>query len=97
MLTGIADVSVGVKAMRAGAHDYVNKPVSLADLVVRVEKALSKRALLLKNRMYQKGLEQRVDELNARQEQRKRELLALNSLFQSHLARLILPEKLMTS
>lgn len=36
MLTGIADVSVGVKAMREGAFDYVNKPVSLPDFIIRV-------------------------------------------------------------
>lgn len=85
MLTGVEDVTTGVRAMREGAYDYVNKPVSLADLVVRVEHALSKRTLLIENRAYREKLEQMVDELNARQEQRKRELAALNRLFQSHL------------
>ena len=84
MLTGIADVSTGVRAMRVGAYDYVNKPVSLADLVVRIEHALSKRALLIENRAYQQKLERMVDELNARQEERNRELNALNKLFESH-------------
>ena len=36
MLTEIADVSVGVKAMREGAFDYVNKPASLPDFIIRV-------------------------------------------------------------
>ena len=85
MLTGIADVSTGVRAMRGGAYDYVNKPVSLADLIIRIEHALSKRAPLAENREYQYRLERIEDELSTRQEQRKRELDALNRLLQSHL------------
>ena len=85
MLTGVADVSVGVRAMREGAFDYINKPVSLPDLIIRVEHALSRRSLALENKAYQRKLEEMVDQLNARQEQRKRELDALNKLFRTHL------------
>ena len=76
MLTGIAAVSP-VMAMRDGAYDYATKPVSIGELVIRVENALARRALLLENRAYQRRLEQIVDELNARNEHRKRELEAL--------------------
>ena len=41
--------------------------------------------MALENKAYQRKLEEMVDELNARQEQRKLELAALNKLFQSHL------------
>tara|TARA_Y100000310_G_C20233421_1_gene601323 strand:- start:235 stop:588 length:354 start_codon:yes stop_codon:yes gene_type:complete len=59
------------------------KPASLGELVVRVEHALAKRALLMENRAYQSRLEQMVDELNSVLVHRKRGLLALNRLFQS--------------
>ena len=85
MLTGIGDVSTAVMAMRDGAYDYATKPASIGELVIRVENALARRALLLENRAYQRKLEQIVDELNARNEQRRRELAALNKLFQPHL------------
>ena len=84
MLTGYSDVATAVRLMREGAYDYATKPVTLAEIIIRTESALSKRALLLENRGYQQRLEQIVDELNQRLEQRKRELTALNNLFQSH-------------
>lgn len=85
MLTGVADVDTAVKAMRGGAYDYVLKPVGLPELMVRIERAQSLRALRLENKRYQERLEQLVDELNAAVEQRKREINALNKLFQTHL------------
>ena len=43
MLTGTQDVKTGVKAMRDGAFDYVTKPVSLSDLLIRIERALERQ------------------------------------------------------
>jgi DNA-binding NtrC family response regulator len=85
MLTGVADVDTAVKAMRSGAYDYVLKPASLPELMVRIEHAQSLRSLRLENKRYQARLERLVDQLNVAVEQRKRELDALNRLFQTHL------------
>jgi len=84
MLSGFNDITTAVRAMREGAYDYASKPVTLAELIIRTENALSRQSLRLENRVYHQRLEQMVDELNQRLEQRKRELAALNSLFQSH-------------
>ena len=84
MLTGETDLSTAVQSMRQGAYDYAPKPVSLAELVIRIEHALSRRALILENREYQQQLERMVDELNAQKSQRERELAVLNKLIQSH-------------
>ena len=93
MLTGVADVSMAVKAMRDGAHDYVSKPIALPELIIRIESALSRRALLRENRMYQRKLEEMVDELNARHEQRGRELMVLDNLVQSHINQALKAQK----
>ena len=85
MLTAIADVATAVKAMREGAYDYATKPFDLAELTVRVERALSRRALLDENKAYQRKLEETVGERTSHLKSRINELSALNSLFQSHL------------
>ena len=85
MLTGETDVTVAVQAMRQGAYDYCFKPVGLAELIVRVEHAFDRRALVLENRAQRQQLERFVDELKARLDQRQRELEALNNMVQSHM------------
>jgi DNA-binding NtrC family response regulator len=40
MVTGTEDVSVAVRAIRAGAFDYVTKPVKMEELLVSVERAV---------------------------------------------------------
>ncbi len=43
MITGHSDVAIAVAAMRAGAVDFIEKPVSGADLLGRIESALTGR------------------------------------------------------
>jgi putative two-component system response regulator len=64
MLTGVSDVSTAVECLRIGALDYLNKPVMVEEVWARVDKALEKRDLVLKNRFYQVNLESRVRELD---------------------------------
>ncbi len=40
IITGLADINSAVRAMRAGASDFVAKPLDLADLRVRLERIL---------------------------------------------------------
>ena len=44
-LTGSGSVQVAVDAMKAGAHDYLSKPVSLNELYIVVAKALTQERL----------------------------------------------------
>ena len=79
MLTGVDDLSTAVSAMQQGAYDYVSKPVtSLAELTLRIEHALSNRALLLEVHRYHENLEQMVKDRTAELEERMRELNELN-------------------
>jgi putative two-component system response regulator len=60
MITAVVDAKTAVEAMKLGAYDYVTKPFDLDDLSMRVIRALERRRLVLKNREYQRHLEQKV-------------------------------------
>jgi putative two-component system response regulator len=60
MITAVADVDVAVSCLAMGALDYLTKPFHLEEVRARVNQALEKRRLLIENRGYQDGLEERV-------------------------------------
>ena len=62
MITAVADVATAVSALAVGAMDYLMKPFHLEEVRARVRQALEKRRLILENRGYQQGLEERVAE-----------------------------------
>jgi len=62
MVTAVADTQTAIKAMKMGAYDYVTKPFNLVEVLMSVERALEKRALIISNREYREHLEQRVEE-----------------------------------
>lgn len=45
MMTAFSSIDSAVEAMRRGAEDYLSKPLQLADVQMRVERALERRAL----------------------------------------------------
>ncbi|WP_439155589.1 sigma-54-dependent transcriptional regulator [Yoonia sp.] len=57
LLTGEADIPMAVRAMSAGAYDFLEKPCAPQDLVAVVERALKARALVLENRRLKHELE----------------------------------------
>ena len=52
MLSGLANTTYGVQAMREGADDYVTKPVSFTVLISRINGVLSRRALALRSKAH---------------------------------------------
>ncbi|MDR0719726.1 MAG: sigma-54 dependent transcriptional regulator [Treponema sp.] len=58
ILTGHGTVETAVEAMRAGAWDFLTKPVNLDHLAQIVRRALSNRELFLKHRRLEEELEQ---------------------------------------
>lgn len=59
MLTGYGTIESAVEAVRAGAVDFLTKPVVDAELRLAIERALRQHALLSENRTLKARLEQR--------------------------------------
>lgn len=57
LLTGEADIPMAVRAMSAGAYDFLEKPCAPQDFVAVIERALKARALVLENRRLKHELE----------------------------------------
>ena len=68
VITAVADVSTAVRALSAGAMDYLTKPFHVDEVRARVRQALEKRRLIIENRGYQQRLEARVAEQGQRLE-----------------------------
>jgi two-component system NtrC family response regulator/two-component system response regulator HydG len=59
MVTAFGSIETAVEAMRAGAHDYITKPVDVSAVLVKLEKALETRQLKRDNAMLRERLHER--------------------------------------
>ena len=83
MLTAVASAETAVEAMKLGAYDYIIKPSNADDLLMRIERALERRRLVLQVKHYQKELEERL----VQQAKEMREMMAqtVNALIHEEL------------
>ena len=58
MLTAVTDLQTALVCLRYGADDYLTKPVQFSDLLPTLRKILEKRRLTIRNRQYQRQIEQ---------------------------------------
>lgn len=61
LITGHGDVQLAVRAMREGAHDFVEKPFSASRLTEIAHRALDRRRLVLENRILRAAAGQKDD------------------------------------
>ena len=66
MVTANADTGTAVTCMKAGAYDYITKPVNTEQLYLSVKRALEKRKLELEVREYRQHLEEKIIEQSGR-------------------------------
>src|SRR4051812_6629312 len=59
LMTGFGTVESAVAAMQQGAHDYISKPFKQEELLVRVQRALQNRRLLVEVGLYTDEFRQR--------------------------------------
>ncbi|MEL7271825.1 MAG: response regulator [Pseudomonadota bacterium] len=64
LLTGYSDVPTAMRAMKAGAYDYLEKPCDPVRLTDTLRRALDHRKLVLENRAYSQKVGERVEEEN---------------------------------
>jgi response regulator RpfG family c-di-GMP phosphodiesterase len=73
MLTGDADLDTAVECLKIGALDYLSKPMIVAEVQARVDKAIEKLQMTFEIRRfqqsYQADLEQRVGELSRKNQE----------------------------
>jgi diguanylate cyclase (GGDEF)-like protein len=66
MISGQQTIESAIEAMRAGAFDYITKPLELPHVEAAVNRALQHQRLLEEKRKYENHLEQLVKERTAR-------------------------------
>jgi two-component system CheB/CheR fusion protein len=69
MITGQSDVTMAVRAMKAGAFDFIEKPIEGADLLHRIGRALEQTQDATKLGTWQREAATRVAGLTSRQRQ----------------------------
>jgi putative nucleotidyltransferase with HDIG domain len=60
MITALSDMETALSSIHLGADDYITKPFSVDNVVMKANNALEKRRLILENRKYQNELEVKV-------------------------------------
>ena len=63
MVTAYASMESAITALKAGAYDYIKKPIVKEDLIHSVERALERQYLAVRNRQLVRQLEARIEEM----------------------------------
>jgi len=69
MVTGSSDVSMAVKAMKAGADDFIEKPIAAVDLLASIDRALERSKDSSKLIAWQDSAAEHIGDLTPRQHQ----------------------------
>ena len=63
MLSGMSDIEYAIASMRAGAFDYLIKPVNLAKLREAIDRALKYQEALMAKYYCEQSLEEEIHDL----------------------------------
>lgn len=62
IMTGVNDLTIGIKAMKEGSNDYLVKPFQMAEAVAAVRRALERKSLEREVESYRQRLEDMVNQ-----------------------------------
>jgi DNA-binding NtrC family response regulator len=85
MITGYSEHDLVVQALRAGAYDFIRKPIDRDYFVASLRRAMDKRELSRRVKGQQLAVERHLNELEAIVEERTRELRETNKVTESPL------------
>ncbi len=85
MITGYGEHDLVVQALRAGAYDFIRKPIDRDYFVASLRRAMKKRELSRRVKGQQLAVERHLNELEAIVEERTRELRETNKVTESPL------------
>jgi DNA-binding NtrC family response regulator len=91
VITGYGDRDLVVQALRAGAHDFVQKPIDRDYFVASLRRAIEKRELSRRVKGQQLALERHLSELETIVDARTRDLRERNKVIESPLRFLMGP------
>jgi two-component system nitrogen regulation response regulator GlnG len=91
MITGHGEHDLVVDALRAGAYDFIQKPIDRDYFVASLSRAIETRALTRRCKEQQLALERHLVELEAIVEERTRDLRVTNKVIESPLRWLMGP------
>ena len=91
VITGHGEHDLVVHALRAGAYDFIQKPIDRDYFVASLRRAIEMRALSRRVKEQQLALERHLNELEAIVEERTRELRKTNQVIESPLRFLMGP------
>ena len=77
LFTGHGDMATAIEALRAGAYDYLLKPINVAELAALTERIAEHQALLRENRVLTNRFS---DEVRAATEETRQELTRLKNM-----------------
>ncbi len=91
MITGYGELDLVVQVLRAGAYDFIRKPIDRDYFVASLRRAMEARELSRRVKGQQLGLEGHLNELETIVEERTRELRERNKVIESPLRFLMGP------
>ncbi len=60
IITAYGSIETAIDALKSGAEDYLTKPISFEDLLIRLKKIKNKRTLLSENKILKETLKERL-------------------------------------
>ncbi len=83
IMTGYIDTDTAIKSFQVGAYDFLKKPFNREMIILTLERALAKRAVILAEENYKKMLEEEVERRTEKIRELNRKILKLYELSQN--------------